>query len=388
MALLMGQQSGSGKQGSVGSRPRYSLVVGSMVLALSSIGLAGQGTVPMTPGVVLVLAVDNENSAKTAAARDIAQGDYEVVVAVTSVAKGEIGLSASFDALDADGKPRQGRVTRTVLSRDLQAAQSQILGFHTADNPVLDGTTALGPSRALVAQLLATNAMPFAFRNFANQPLVSGVLSRSLSRSQPFEVLFNGVRTELPALYAAGYMTAGKGKRPVELVIMDHPLQPILLRLSWGPVDGTFPFKAEFVREVVRINDAAANPRPQDAAVKTDCRAEIPGIYFDFNQATLRPESRDALQHIATIILAHEEWRFGIEGHTDGIGSTAYNDDLSARRVAAVKKALVRDFAIDDSRLWVKGIGERRPIASNETLAGRARNRRVELVRDCDGRNQ
>ena len=72
--------------------------------------------------------------------------------------------------------------------------------------------------------------------------------------------------------------------------------------------------------------------------------------------------------------------RISIEGHTDDIGSDSYNDDLSARRAAAVKDALVRDFAIAAARLATIGYGERRPMETNATLAGRARNRRVELA--------
>ena len=76
-------------------------------------------------------------------------------------------------------------------------------------------------------------------------------------------------------------------------------------------------------------------------------------------------------------------WRIAIEGHTDNVGTDAYNQDLSTRRAAAVKSALVTDFTVAASRLTTAGFGEGRPRETNETIAGRARNRRVELVRDC-----
>ena len=72
--------------------------------------------------------------------------------------------------------------------------------------------------------------------------------------------------------------------------------------------------------------------------------------------------------------------RVTVEGHTDNIGSDRYNDDLSARRAATVKTALVRDHGVDEALLSTAGYGERQPIETNETLSGRARNRRVELV--------
>ena len=114
-------------------------------------------------------------------------------------------------------------------------------------------------------------------------------------------------------------------------------------------------------------------------ALNQDCRVELSGIYFDFNQATINPQSERALKEIATALKTARR-RVVIEGHTDNIGTDRYNDDLSARRAAAVKTALVRDHGIDEASLSTAGFGERRPIESNDTLAGRARNRRVELV--------
>ena len=107
---------------------------------------------------------------------------------------------------------------------------------------------------------------------------------------------------------------------------------------------------------------------------------ELRGVYFDFNRATIKPESADALREIAAALPLASRRRFVIEGHTDGIGSERYNDQLSAARAAAVKAALVRDYGVDAARMSTTGLGERRPIESNATLAGRARNRRVELV--------
>jgi outer membrane protein OmpA-like peptidoglycan-associated protein len=89
---------------------------------------------------------------------------------------------------------------------------------------------------------------------------------------------------------------------------------------------------------------------------------------------------------IAEMLRRQPQWRLSIEGHTDNTGSDAHNQDLSTRRAAAVKTALVGEFAIAQERLTTAGFGARRPVETNETIAGRARNRRVELVRDCSGR--
>ncbi len=70
-----------------------------------------------------------------------------------------------------------------------------------------------------------------------------------------------------------------------------------------------------------------------------------------------------------------------VEGHTDGIGTADFNLDLSTRRSAAVKDALAKTLGIDGGRLTTSGYGASHPKDTNETLEGRARNRRVELVR-------
>jgi outer membrane protein OmpA-like peptidoglycan-associated protein len=69
-----------------------------------------------------------------------------------------------------------------------------------------------------------------------------------------------------------------------------------------------------------------------------------------------------------------------IEGHTDAVGSEAYNQTLSEQRAASVKEYLVQQFHIDPTRLTVKGLGKSKPITTNDTEAGRSKNRRVEVV--------
>ncbi|MEZ5331848.1 MAG: OmpA family protein [Thermoanaerobaculia bacterium] len=110
-------------------------------------------------------------------------------------------------------------------------------------------------------------------------------------------------------------------------------------------------------------------------------RVEVYGIYFDFDSATLKPESDPVLSRIAAVLERNPGWHLSIEGHTDSVGEEAYNQDLSERRAAAVEQALVERWEIAPDRLTTAGFGESRPKASNETLAGRAENRRVELVR-------
>jgi outer membrane protein OmpA-like peptidoglycan-associated protein len=77
----------------------------------------------------------------------------------------------------------------------------------------------------------------------------------------------------------------------------------------------------------------------------------------------------------------HPDWKLSVEGHTDGIASDSYNLYLSRKRAAAVKTALVTRYGTAEGRLTTAGFGKTHPRDTNDTLAGRARNRRVELVR-------
>jgi outer membrane protein OmpA-like peptidoglycan-associated protein len=110
-------------------------------------------------------------------------------------------------------------------------------------------------------------------------------------------------------------------------------------------------------------------------------RADVYDIYFSFNKDTIRPESEPTLKAIAAVLKKHPAWRLSIQGHTDNIAGDAYNLDLSKRRAASVKDALVKRYAIAVPRLATNGFGKTRPKDTNDTLEGRARNRRVELVK-------
>lgn len=103
-------------------------------------------------------------------------------------------------------------------------------------------------------------------------------------------------------------------------------------------------------------------------------------INFDTGKATIRPESKRILDEISAVLKSHPEIkRIRIEGHTDNVGGQAYNMDLSERRARAVVEALVAR-GIARERLAPAGYGFSRPIASNATAFGRAKNRRVEFT--------
>jgi outer membrane protein OmpA-like peptidoglycan-associated protein len=105
----------------------------------------------------------------------------------------------------------------------------------------------------------------------------------------------------------------------------------------------------------------------------------LPNILFETDQATLKPEGREALAKISGVLLIAEGYTLSVEGHTDEIGSAEYNLDLSEKRAAGVRDYLVAQ-GLARKNITVKGFGEAQPIASNQTAAGRQENRRVEIV--------
>ena len=105
------------------------------------------------------------------------------------------------------------------------------------------------------------------------------------------------------------------------------------------------------------------------------------GIRFETGKSDLKPESRPVLKEIAGALKQHADLKILIEGHTDNVGTAASNLSLSKARAAAVKVALVSEFGIEAGRISTDGFGDTKPAAPNTTAAGRAQNRRVEVVK-------
>lgn len=113
---------------------------------------------------------------------------------------------------------------------------------------------------------------------------------------------------------------------------------------------------------------------------ETEVVIQLPGaILFDFDSANIRPDADRALTDVAQVIKAYAQRPVRIEGHTDSIASDEYNQSLSERRAAAVVSWLAA-HGVKRARLQSAGFGEKKPVAANDTPAGRQRHRRVEVV--------
>lgn len=120
-------------------------------------------------------------------------------------------------------------------------------------------------------------------------------------------------------------------------------------------------------------------PPPPPAPEVGSKIVSLDGAHFDFDKATLKPEGMAKLDEAATVMTENASLTVGVEGHTDSVGSDAYNQKLSERRAQAAVDYLVSK-GVDAARLQPTGYGESKPVASNDTAEGRAQNRRVDLV--------
>ncbi|HEX5820108.1 MAG TPA: OmpA family protein [Gemmatimonadales bacterium] len=206
----------------------------------------------------------------------------------------------------------------------------------------------------------------------ATKVTLRGTLAPAAQANDSLTVLLDGEPVRLPAVHARASLRA-RGESVVrDLWILADSAHPLVLRMASG----------SDVMQVVRIDRPASGDRLEQR-LATACRAELPGIYFAFGSAELSPMSDPALTAAAQLLGRHGDWLVTVEGHTDSIGGAASNLALSTRRAEAVREALVSRFAVAAARLRTSGHGASRPRDVNATLEGRARNRRVELVRQC-----
>lgn len=122
-----------------------------------------------------------------------------------------------------------------------------------------------------------------------------------------------------------------------------------------------------------------------EQSLTRDGKIAIYGILFDFDKAEIKPESTPQLDQLAAVLKKNPKLGVLVVGHTDGKGAFEYNLSLSQRRAQAVVTALVSRYGIQASRLIPAGAGMAAPVASNRSEAGRAKNRRVEIVERYSG---
>ncbi len=151
----------------------------------------------------------------------------------------------------------------------------------------------------------------------------------------------------------------------------------------WAEVDTAWNggYVLTIVEKQAMVQEVTANAEMFRSGLQTTGHVEVPGIFFDTGKAAIKPESDAALAEVAKLLKADPSLKVYVVGHTDNVASLDLNLKLSQARAESVVQALVGKHGIAAARLVGRGVGPLTPVASNDSEDGRARNRRVELVR-------
>jgi outer membrane protein OmpA-like peptidoglycan-associated protein len=383
-------------------------------------------SIPLCPGLTVVTAVNQSD------------GDYESIKTIESISDKGVRIKYSvertvFDPFSPDPpKLQKSTVYRTVRREDLVSATLYHQQFSSELPELIPGTTAIGTSTSLlrtvkakgeadlgIFQAYTPGTKPPLDRNvhpnvFDNQMIAK--VHRAPVNPVMLGVIVNDARIEVPTIHVEGDFFGDKS----EFFFLDDEANPLTIRFRvgidamkdgglWGFLHTAQGRKVPPDRDtlqVVKISYRCATAPPSttgggggggspavggtgvvagtgslEAVLEKTRRADVYTIFFSFNSDQIREESEPTLKEIAGLLTKHPDWTLGIEGHTDSVASDNFNLDLSRRRAAAVKDALVKRYAVTAARLTTGGFGESRPKDTNDTLEGRARNRRVELVR-------
>ncbi len=136
-------------------------------------------------------------------------------------------------------------------------------------------------------------------------------------------------------------------------------------------VHGAEAQQVAVVEEEVMVEEVAVAEPAEAVRVELD-------VKFDFDKAQVKQESYGDIKALADFMKQYPQTSTVVEGHTDSVGSDAYNQGLSERRANAVREVLVNQYGVESGRVQAVGYGESRPVADNATADGRAINRRVE----------
>jgi outer membrane protein OmpA-like peptidoglycan-associated protein len=369
--------------------------------------------IPLCAGLTIVTAISQMD------------GDYESIKTIESVTDQEVRLKYSSermvqDLMDNEPKLQKATISRTVLTKDLANSNLYQQQFYDQLPNPIPGTTAIGTSTEVLNELKTKGEAELGFFiAFTGAPsldrevhpnVFDNQMTGKFQRVEPgpvmLPVIVNNVPVQLPTIHVMGDFIGDK----TEFFFLDDPANPIALKWRYGidsiPEEDVKKFaksgmklnpdrdSLQVIKITYRCGDSSGQtgqppPSPPgnsdlgqlEKSLASTGRADVYDIYFTFNSDQIRDESEPRLKEIANALNNHPDWKLSVEGHTDGIGSNNYNVDLSRRRAAAVKDALVERYKIDPGRLTTTGFGASRPKDSNDTLEGRAHNRRVELVR-------
>src|SRR5581483_830160 len=375
--------------------PRLIFVLLCGVLLADADSAPATGKIPFCPGLTIVTAITQK------------EGDYESIKTVMSVDSGKVQLKYSSEQppeqYGGGLRLRKLNLLRTIRINDLIAANSYEQIFGTNIPAEMPGTTAIGVSRAVLLALKTKGEADLALFDIPSLPGSSKMSADSKQHPNVFDyaetyrlrrvestpvmlpLIVNDRKTQVATIHATG--RSDDYGYNAEFFFLDDENNPLALkwRLGIGAGSGV---KAGGDRDRLQVIKVAytciaelAGQSWLERMLAESGHADIYSIYFSFNSDELREESEPTLREIADLLRRHPDLKLSVAGHTDAIGGDVPNLDLSKRRAASVKNALVARYGVNASRLTTDGFGKSHPVDTNETEEGRARNRRVELMR-------
>jgi outer membrane protein OmpA-like peptidoglycan-associated protein len=326
-------------------------------------------------------------------------GEREDVIEIKSTDAEGVHYLWHERTIQANGDTVEGSRKRFVSAADLAGAPrfDDVFAPKEQERP---GFTALTLSSAVYGQLVEAGSASFSLMVVpqearrtvmtstaidalftAGRVRYKGTLTKVSPGPETFPLLVDGVRTALPALHVKGSFANGMRRTEWDLWVLADSAHPLLLKSELqGDV---FQMVRADLPDSKSTRGAPMDSGVIEAAMTQRCRVEIPGVYFAFGTAAIDPISDRALAELAKSLAGHPDWKITVEGHTDSVGTDAANQVLSERRAEAVRARLAQRQSLNTRSWGAVGYGATKPRESNATIEGRARNRRVELIRDC-----
>jgi outer membrane protein OmpA-like peptidoglycan-associated protein len=282
------------------------------------------------------------------------------------------------DVAGARDFPGVGRFARSVITgyevKDFDAARMQAAAFK--DGQPADARRLEGKITRIAYRTNPGPSILEVFRNFETQLTKIGfekllACDTDACGGIPFTEAIDAL--PIPQMWIDGFnysYYAGRrfegGRETFASVVVSENNREIYAQLT--------------VTETRAIENKMVDAAAMSKGLRETGRIALYGIYFDTDKAVLKPESRPTLEQIAKLLAGEAQLNVFIVGHTDSQGPYAYNLGLSRRRAEAIAEELVKNYRIGAPRLRTAGVAHLAPVGSNGNEAGRALNRRVELV--------
>lgn len=297
-----------------------------------------------------------------------------IIVVVSFLLGVSIAWAAEPDVKGSKDYPGIGRFAGSVITgyevKDFD--ETKVHGAVFKDGKATDQRKLEGRVTRIAYRTEEGPSIAEVFRNFENQVAAAGYTTLLKCETEecggiPFTEALQMLNA--PLMWVDGfnyrYLSAQKDKTYLDLLVSENN----------GRV-----FAELNLIETAGLENRMVNAAEMAKGLGETGHIALYGIYFDTDKAEIKPESRPALDEIAKLLQAQHALKVYVVGHTDSQGGYDYNMQLSRRRAEAVVAELAKSHGVERGRLSAAGVGFLAPLGSNGNEAGRALNRRVELV--------